>query len=47
MEIFLKITYHRPQRSVVSVKSYNSVEDVWVHLGSEMSWVRQEWHIGS
>ena len=24
----------------VSVKSYNSVEDVWVHPCSKMSWVR-------
>jgi len=47
MEIFIKITYDRPQRSVASVKSFNSVEDVWVHPGSEMRWVRQEWHIGS
>ena len=31
----------------VSVKSCNSVEDVWVHPCSEMSWVRQEWHTGS
>jgi len=31
----------------VSVKSYNSVEDVWVHPCSETSWVRQEWHTGS
>ena len=26
----------------VSLKSCNSVEDVWVHPCSEMSWVRQE-----
>ena len=31
----------------VLVKSCNSVEDIWVHLCSEMIWVRQEWHIGS
>ena len=31
----------------VSVKSCNPAEDVWVHPCSEMSWVRQEWHIGS
>ena len=31
----------------VSVKSCNSVEDVWVHPGSETSWVRQQWHTGS
>jgi len=31
----------------VSVKSYNSIEDVWVHPCFETSWVRQEWHTGS
>ena len=31
----------------VSVKSCSSIEDVWVHPCSEMSWVRQEWHTGS
>ena len=31
----------------VSVKSYNFVEDVWVHSCSEMSWVRQELLTGS
>ena len=31
----------------VSVKSCNSIEDVWVHPCSETSWVRQEWHTGS
>ena len=31
----------------VSVKSCNSVEDIWVHLCSEMSWIRQELLTGS
>ena len=35
------------KEAFVSVKSCNSVEDVWVHPCSETSWVRQEWHTGS
>jgi len=31
----------------VSVSSCYSVEDVYVHLCSKTSWVRQEWHTGS
>jgi hypothetical protein len=47
LEIFLKITYRRPQIAFVLVKSLNSVEDVRAHPFSEMSCVGQEWHIGS
>jgi hypothetical protein len=28
----------------VSLKSYDSDEDVWNHPYSEMSWLQQEWH---
>ena len=33
--------------SFVSVKSCNSVEDVWVQPCSKISWLGQEWHIES
>ena len=46
-EIFLKSLIIGHKEVFVSVSSYNSVEDVWVHLCSEMSWVRQEWHTRS